>query len=321
MSKPEILIRKDIPAHALDQLETAFTVHKSHLATDPEAFLGEVGSRIRGVATFMEGPIDKAFIDRLPRLEIVASFGVGYDQVDAAYAAKKGVVVSNTPDVLSDEVADTAMALFLMAARELTAAERYLRAGQWEAEGAYPLTRGTVRNRRVGIAGLGRIGKAVAHRLESFGVEIAYFGRTRQADVPYAYYDDLVAMAREVDTLISLLPGGEATHHLIGDTVFEALGPRGILVNIGRGSVVDEAALVRALEEGTILNAGLDVFENEPHVPPELVALDRVVLLPHVGSASIHTRQAMAQLVVDNLKAWFEAGRALTPVPETPNPG
>ncbi|VAW10247.1 D-3-phosphoglycerate dehydrogenase [hydrothermal vent metagenome] len=319
MTKPEILVRAPFMPYVLDQIDAAFDVRKSYLADDPEAFIDEVAPNISGLAGW-GGVVDRALIDRLPNLEIIANFGVGYDGVDAKYAASRGIVVTNTPDVLTEEVADIALALLIMAARELTAAERHLRAGNWEKDGDYPLTTGTLRGRTVGIAGMGRIGKAVARRIEALGLKLAYFGRTRQAGISYPFYDNLAAMAADVDTIVAVLPGGEATRHLFNEEVFKALGPTGIFVNIGRGTSVDEVAMVRALESGAILNAGLDVYEDEPSVPAELVAMNKVVLLPHVASASVHTRNAMGQLVVDNFKSWFETGKALTPVPETPNP-
>lgn len=284
-----------------------------------DAFLAEHGPRIRGLATGGgHRPVDGALLDRLPNLQLVANFGVGYDTVDAAEANRRGVIVTNTPDVLTEEVADLALGLILATIRQLPQADRYLREGKWLGA-PFPLT-ATLRGRTAGILGLGRIGKAIARRLEAFGVPVAYHGRSAQADVPYRYFGDLVEMARAVDLLVAVAPGGAATKHLVGAEVLRALGPDGILVNVGRGSVVDERALVEALRSRTILTAGLDVYEDEPRVPAELIAMDHVVLLPHVGSASVHTRDAMGQLVVDNLVSWFSGKGPLTPVPETPWP-
>lgn len=275
---------------------------------------------VRGVARGGgHAPVDRALLDRMPKLEIVANFGVGYDGIDVAAAATRGIVVTNTPDVLTEEVADTALGLLLMTVRELSAAERHLRAGKWAASGPYPLT-GTLRDRRVGIAGLGRIGLAVARRLGAFGVPVVYHARHPRSDVPYPYFADLHAMAVDVDTLISILPGGEATRNRIDAGILKALGANGVLINIGRGTSVDEQALIAALKNGTIRAAGLDVFADEPRVPVELIAMENVVLLPHVGSAAVYTRAAMGQLMVDNLINWFARGRPLTPVPETPFP-
>jgi lactate dehydrogenase-like 2-hydroxyacid dehydrogenase len=298
-------------------IDALFTRHQLQARTDREAFLAEIGPRVRGLARGGHAHIGRDLIERLPHLEIIASFGVGYDGIDLVAAAEHGVVVTNTPDVLTEEVADTALGLLLMTVRELSAAERYLRAGRWAAEGPYPLS-ASLRDRMVGIVGLGRIGLAIARRLDAMKVEVAYHSRSARADTPYRYYDNLRRMAADVDVLLSILPGTEATKHLINASILEALGPDGILVNVGRGSVVDEAALVSALKDGTIRAAGLDVFADEPNVSPELVALTNAVLLPHVGSASVHTRNAMGQLVVDNLTSWFRDGKPLTPVPETP---
>ena len=296
-----------------------FTLHQPPAGHGPGTWLAEVAPRIRGLARGGHAHIDRALIERLPRLEIIASFGVGYDGIDLVAAAERGVVVTNTPDVLTEEVADTAIGLLLMTVRELSAAERYLRAGRWAAEGPYPLSP-SLRDRTVGIVGLGRIGMAIARRLDAMRVRVVYHSRRSRVDAPYRHYDDLRAMAADVDVLLVIVPGTAATKHLVNASVLEALGANGVLINVGRGSVVDEAALIAALKNGTIKSAGLDVFANEPHVPAELIALPNTVLLPHVGSASVHTRQAMGQLVVDNLKSWFQDGRPLTPVPETPWP-
>jgi lactate dehydrogenase-like 2-hydroxyacid dehydrogenase len=302
----------------MDEVGRSFTLHRADQAPDREAFLAEVGPKIRGLAAGGHGRVDGALMDRLPNLEIVSSFGVGYDHVDAAEAGRRGIVVTNTPDVLTDEVADLALGLLLCTVRELPQAERHLRAGKWT-EKAYPLT-ATLRGRTVGILGLGRIGKAIATRLEAFGLSIAYHGRRRQDDVAYRYYGSLVEMARAVDILMVVTPGGADTHRIVDAEVLKALGPHGVLINVARGTVVDEPALIQALKDRTIMAAGLDVFEDEPRVPPELMAMEHVVLLPHVGSASVHTRNAMGQLVVDNLRAWFEGKGPLTPVAETPWP-
>jgi lactate dehydrogenase-like 2-hydroxyacid dehydrogenase len=226
-------------------------------------------------------------------------------------------VVTHTPDVLTEEVADTAVGLLLCTVRELPQAERYVRAGQW-LKANYPLSRATLRNRTVGLVGMGRIGLAVARRLEAFGVPVVYHTRNPRTDVSYRHYPKLIDMARAVDTLIVIVPGGDATRNMIDAGILEALGPDGILVNVARGSVIDETALVEALRERKILAAGLDVFVNEPEVPAELLTMDNVVLLPHLGSASVHTREKMDRLLVDNILAWAADRPPLTPVPETP---
>jgi len=264
-------------------------------------------------------PVDGAFMGRFPALEIVSSFGVGYDHVDAHWAAAHNIIVTHTPDVLNEEVADTAMGLLLATVRELPRAERFLRAGHW-LKGNFHLT-ATLRGRTMGIVGLGRIGKAISKRAEAFGLGLAYHGRTQQADVAYAYYPTLKGLAEAVDILMVITPGGAATKHLINAEILEALGPNGVLINVARGSVVDEQALIAALQQGKILSAGLDVFADEPQVPQALLDMEHIVLLPHVGSASQHTRNAMGQLVVDNLAAWAKGQPPLTPVPETPYKG
>jgi lactate dehydrogenase-like 2-hydroxyacid dehydrogenase len=301
-----------------DEISARLPLHRLWLEPNPDLWLAEWSPRIRGLATSGgHGRLDEAYMRRYPNLEIVSSFGVGYDHIDAKAAARLGIVVTNTPGVLDDEVADTTLGLMIMTVRQLPQSERHLRAGQWSAKGAFPLSP-SLRGRTVGILGLGRIGKAIAKRVSAFGLDVVYHGRHPQADVPYRYYPSLVEMAKASDVLIVVAPGGPATRHIINAEILEALGPDGVLINVARGSLVDEKALIEALRTGKILAAGLDVFENEPSVPQELIALDNAVLLPHVGSASVKTRNAMAQCVVDNLFAWADGKPPLTPVPETP---
>jgi lactate dehydrogenase-like 2-hydroxyacid dehydrogenase len=275
----------------------------------------DAGGAVRGVASCGgHTRIDAAFVERFPKLEIVSSFGVGYDHIDAAALAARGVVVTHTPDVLTGEVADLALGLLIATVRQLPQVDRYLREGKW-LQRAYPLT-ATLRGRKVGILGLGRIGKALAKRLEACELEIEYHGRKPQPDVAYRYHPTWLGLAKACDVLMVVASGGAETRHIVNKEVLEALGPDGIVINVGRGTVIDEAALVKALQDKRILSAGLDVFEDEPRVPAELIALEHVVLLPHVGSASVHTRNAMGQLVVDNLVSWFGGKGAITPVPE-----
>ena len=315
--KAEILLIGAAKPVILGGLEPSFVVHKLIEAKEPEAYLKDIAPRIRGIAiAYTSNKIDGAFMSRFPKLEIVSSFGVGYDHVDAKWAGGHGIIVTNTPEVLNEEVADTALGLLLCTLREFPQAERYLRAGKW-VEKAYPLT-ATLRGRTVGIVGMGRIGKAIGRRLDAFGVTVVYHSRNPQSGVAYKYYSKLIDMARDVDTLMVIVPGGAATKNLIDAEVLKALGPNGVLINMARGSVVDEPALIQALKDRTILSAGLDVFVNEPRVPQELIDMDHIVLFPHLGSASAATRTAMDQLVVDNLKAWFSGKLPLTPVPETP---
>lgn len=299
-----------------DLIGARLPLHRLWLEPNPDLWLAEWGPRIRAIALAGHVRADEAYMRRFPSLEIISSFGVGYDHIDAKAAARLGIIVTNTPGVLDDEVADTALGLMLMAVRQLPQAERYLRAGLWP-KGAYPLTP-SLRGRTVGIVGLGRIGKAIATRVSGFGLDIVYHGRHAQTDVPYRYYPSLVEMAKASDILIIVAPGGPSTRHIVNAEVLEALGPEGVLINIARGSLVDEKALIGALRTGKILAAGLDVYENEPNVPAELIALPNAVLLPHVGSASVKTRQAMAECVVANIFAWADGKPPLTPVPETP---
>ncbi len=313
--RPVVIVPGKMSQRVLDRLPEEFELLRV-ASTDPALVSPEDAARVSAIA--IQGKLPAAFIDLFPGLEIIASFGVGYDGVDAIHAASRGVTVTNTPDVLTDEVADTAIGLLLNTLRRLPAAETYLRAGRWEKEGAFLLSPLTLRGRTVGLYGLGRIGLAIAHRLESFGVSIAYHTRNRRSDIGYAYYPTLKAMAAAVDTVIVTVPGSDATRATVDAEVLSALGKNGVLINVGRGSTVDEAALISALQQGVIAAAGLDVFENEPHVPEALMALNNVSLLPHVGSASEATRNAMGDLVVDNLIAWFGKNEALTPVPETP---
>lgn len=282
---------------------------------DPALVTPAIAQKVRGMAAMTR--ISAEFIDALPGLEIIANFGVGYDAVDAGHAGKAGVMVTNTPDVLTEEVADTAVGLLLNTVRELPKAEAWLRSGRWVSDGNYPLTRATLRSRRVGIFGMGRIGLAVARRLEAFGLPISYHNRRPVEGLSHTYQPTLLDLAKSVDTLVSVAPGGASTEKAVNAEVLKALGPNGVFINIGRGSTVDEEALAAALADGTILAAGLDVFRNEPNVPPGLLEAPNTSLLPHVASASVHTRIAMADLVVDNLSAWFARREALTPVPET----
>ncbi|TGQ06785.1 2-hydroxyacid dehydrogenase [Mesorhizobium sp. M2E.F.Ca.ET.219.01.1.1] len=311
-----ILVPGDFNDHAVGRIDKAFKLVRIERA-DPGLVTEEMRATVRGIASY--AGINAAMIDALPNLEIIASFGVGYDSVDANHAARCGVMVTNTPDVLTEEVADTAIGLLINTVRELYAAEKWLRDGDWVKKGNYPLSRLTLRGRSVGIFGMGRIGRAVARRLEAFGLPIAYHNRRKVEGLPYQYHATLKGLAEAVDTLICIAPGGASTEKAINAEILSALGSNGVFVNIGRGSAVDETALAAALESGTIAAAGLDVFADEPNVPRALLDAANASLLPHVGSASVHTRRAMADLCVDNLVAWFTERRPLTPVPETIN--
>jgi lactate dehydrogenase-like 2-hydroxyacid dehydrogenase len=318
-AKAEILLLGPSKAVIVDGLSAVFTVHQAHTAADAEPILANAAPRVRAIAVAgPPGRAESSLMERLPNLEIVSSFGVGYDNIDAKWAGAHGIVVTNTPDVLTEEVADTAIGLLLCTVRQFPQAERYLRAGKWP-QGDYPLSQ-SLHDRTVGVVGMGRIGKAIARRLDAMKVPVIYHTRRPQADVPYRHYPELVAMARDADVLLVITPGGAETRNLINADVLKALGPNGILINMSRGSVVDEDALIAALKAKTILTAGLDVFAKEPQVPQALIDMDHIVLFPHLGSASVHTRRAMEQLVVDNLVAWNAGKAPLTPVPETPWP-
>jgi lactate dehydrogenase-like 2-hydroxyacid dehydrogenase len=317
MSKPALLLTANLMPMIERQVGEHFEVHKILSEDDPA--LAAVAPRIVAMCTGSSTKVknNDALYARLPGLKIISSFGVGYDHVDANAAAKRGILVANTPDVLNEEVADTALGLLLMTVRELGRAEQYLRAGHWAASGDYRLT-SSLRDRKVGMVGYGRIGKAIAKRVQAFGVPVAYFGRTKQADVALPFYTDVAAMARDYNTLIVITPGGAGTKDMINAAVLKALGPEGIVINVARGSVVDETALVAALKARTIHAAGLDVMWGEPKINPELMTLENCVLLPHVGSGSINTRDAMGQRVVDNLKAYLTKSAPLSLVAETP---
>jgi lactate dehydrogenase-like 2-hydroxyacid dehydrogenase len=314
--KPDVLVVHRQMPHVMEALQSAYQCHQLWQTEDRERLLAEVGPRIRGIVTSGFVGADAALMDACPKLEIISSFGVGYDTIDAKHASSRGIVVTNTPDVLNDEVANTAVALLLAVARRIVAYDRYVRDGRWEREGDPPLTTG-IAGKRIGMLGFGRIGQVIAKKLGVFHCEVVYHARSEKPDQPYRYYPDLVEMARDCLALIVIVPGGSATRCLVDRKVMDALGPQGILINVARGTCVDEPALIATLKEGRLGAAGLDVFEDEPHVPEALIGMDQVVLLPHQGSATVETRKAMGDLVVDNLAAHFAGKPVLTPVPET----
>jgi lactate dehydrogenase-like 2-hydroxyacid dehydrogenase len=302
MNDIDILITAPLPPFLDQPLHSTYRCHDYVRAADKAALLEEVGARIRGLVQGGGTVTPVSLLDALPALEIISVFGVGYDGVPVDYCRKRGIKVTNTPDVLTDDVADVAVGLILMTGRGFVRANRFLRDGEWVRRGFDLTTK--LGGRTVGIVGLGRIGKAIADRVEAMRMRVAYTGR-KPRDVPYRYVGDVRSLAAEVDFLVIACPGGPATRHLVDEPVLAALGSKGTLINIARGSIVDEGALVRALAAGTIKGAGLDVFEDEPNVPPALLALDNVVLLPHVGSATRETRGAMADLCKANLDQWF----------------
>jgi hydroxypyruvate reductase len=311
--KPAVLAAARLAPMYLERLNTLFTLHDRLHETDPAAF-ERAAPGIRAIAAQGETRVSEELMARLPALQLVSVMGVGYDGVDVAAARRRGVVVTHTPDVLNDEVADTAIGLMLCASRQLPAADRFVRSGQW-LQGPMPLQR-KMSGARLGIVGMGRIGKAIAHRAEAFGMTIAYTARSAKPELPHRFCASAAELAAISDFLVVITPGGAGTRKLIDAAVLEALGPKGILVNVARGSVVDEAALVDALQRGVIGGAALDVFEDEPRVPQALIDMPQVVLTPHIGSATRETRQAMCDLAVDNLRALFDGRPLLTPVPE-----
>jgi lactate dehydrogenase-like 2-hydroxyacid dehydrogenase len=267
----------------------------------------------RAIAAAGRRKITDALMAQLPNLGIIANFGVGYDRVDVESATRRGIVVSNTPDVLTDEVADFTLGLLIATVRRIPAADAFLREGSWTAGTAFPLS-ASLRGRRVGIVGMGRIGAAIARRVSAMDLDVAYHSRTPKPDLPFRRVASLLALAEECDVLIVVVPGSSETDGLVNARIIEALGPRGILINVARGSVVDEAALIAALKSGKLQAAGLDVFPDEPRVSPTLIGMSNVVLTPHIGSATTTTRQAMGDLLLANIKSWCGGGGALTPV-------
>jgi lactate dehydrogenase-like 2-hydroxyacid dehydrogenase len=310
--KPEIIIVGMLLPATQETLEREFSCHRLYEAADRDAFLAEHGPRARGLATFAGWGADAALMDRLPRLEIISNFGVGVDAIDLAAARKRGIIVTNTPDVLNDCVADTAMGLIINALRRFPQAEHHLRSGYWASRGAYPLTT-AVWGKTLGILGLGRIGEAIARRALAFGMKVRYHNRNRKKS-PFPYDPDPVTLARNCDVLLVATPGGRETNRLVNAAVLDALGPGGYVVNIARGSVVDEAALLAYLKAGKIAGAGLDVFENEPRISPEWFSVENAVIVPHVGSATIETRTAMGNLQIENFRLHFAGKPVRTPV-------
>ncbi|OOG46418.1 2-hydroxyacid dehydrogenase [Polaromonas sp. A23] len=314
LSRPHLLTVSTLPSFLLEPLNAAYVVHDRLHETDPAAF-AKVAADIRAIAGGGESQVPRSLIEQLPALEIISIMGVGYDRVDVAAAKERGISVTHTPGVLNDEVADLAIGLMLSVARRIPQADQYVRTGRWGREGAMPLTR-KVSGARLGIVGLGRIGQAIATRAQAFGMSIAYTARSQKPGLAHSFFPTAAALAAQVDFLIVITPGGEGTRHLINADVLKALGPEGYLINVARGSVVDEEALVEALQKGVIAGAALDVFAKEPHPATALWSMDQVVLTPHIASATRQTRQAMADLAAGNLSAHFEGKPLLSPVPE-----
>ncbi|UHS62279.1 2-hydroxyacid dehydrogenase [Agrobacterium vaccinii] len=317
-SKAVVLVPGKIHPRVLERFEGKVEVVKAPAGPEP-SLSADDAKRITAVA--VTGGFNAAWMDALPNLKVIANFGVGYDGVDVKHAASRGIIVTNTPDVLNDEVADTTIALLINTLRRFYQAETHLREGKWVSEGPFALSPFSLRGRKVGLFGMGRIGQEIAKRLEPFKVEIGYHTRSKRAELSYTYYASLKEMAQAVDVLICIVPGTPETHKAINAEILSALGANGVFINVGRGYSVDEDALLTALQDGTLGAAGLDVFYEEPKVPESFLSLPNVSLLPHVASASVPTRNAMADLVVDNVLGWVNDGKVLTPVPETPVKG
>jgi lactate dehydrogenase-like 2-hydroxyacid dehydrogenase len=310
--KPEIIITAKGHAETMATLQSEFNAHLLSDASDRAGFLKQHSQAVRGLATFGPMPVDGKLMDALPKLEIISNFGVGVDAINLDDAKKRRIIVTNTPDVLNDCVADTALALVLNTLRKFPQSERYLRAGNWAARGPYPLT-ASVGGKTLGILGLGRIGEAIAKRASACGMKIRYHNRNKK-DVPYPYDPDPATLAKNSDVLMVVTPGGPETAKLVNEKVLQALGPESYLVNIARGSVVDEPVLLRYLQEKKIAGAGLDVFADEPRVPSEFFALDNAVIFPHVASATVETRKAMGDLQIENLRRHFAGKPVLSRV-------
>jgi hydroxypyruvate reductase len=310
--KPEIILTAKGHAGTMATLQSEFTAHNLFEAQDKDSFFEKCAARVRGLASFGPLPVDGKLMDALPKLEIISNFGVGVDAINLADAKQRKIIVTNTPDVLNECVADTAIALVLNTLRKLPQSEKYLREGNWASRGPYPLTN-SLGGKVMGVLGLGRIGEAVAKRAMACGMTIRYHNRNKK-DVPYPYDPDPVTLAKNSDVLMVVTPGGAETSKLVNEKVLQALGPQGFLVNIARGSVVDEPLLLRYLQEKKIAGAGLDVFADEPRVPSEFFTLDNAVIFPHVASATVETRKAMGDLQIENLRRHFAGKPVLTRV-------
>ncbi|PWQ94101.1 2-hydroxyacid dehydrogenase [Leucothrix arctica] len=315
MSKPHILHVVPYPKEEETSLEARFTLHRLYEVDNKAAFYKEYGATIRGISTRASAGVTRETIESLPKLEIISVYGVGYDKVDLEAAKARNIIVTNTPDVLTGDVADLAVGMLLMLSRRMSQAEQWVHSGNWVNTVSFPLSR-RVHGKRIGILGLGRIGDAIAERLSGFEMQIAYTSRQpKETAAPdWEFVSEVVALAEQSDVLIVALASTPETQHLVNAEVIEALGPNGLLVNISRSSNVDETALLNALESGALAGAALDVFEGEPNINPRFLALENVLVQPHIGSATTETRQAMMSLVLANLEQYFEQGEALTPV-------
>jgi lactate dehydrogenase-like 2-hydroxyacid dehydrogenase len=313
--KPDMLLIGGATPRMMEKFEAAFNIHRLSEITDAPKWLEENGEKIEAIATNGHDGVKPEIMSKLPNLKIISCYGVGYDAIDTSVAVDRKIMVTHTPGVLNADVANLAVLLMLATSRCLVRDDKWLRSGNWANKGNAPLTR-SIENKRVGILGLGRIGSEIARKLEAFNCEIVYHTRTKKNDVAYAYYDNLLQMAEDVDYLIAITPGGSSTDKIVNAKVLNALGSEGTFINVARGSVVDEVELVKALKDGRLGFAGLDVFADEPNAPSELFEMENVTLTPHVASATVETRQAMGDLTVDNLLTFFDGKPVLTPVPE-----
>lgn len=313
VDKPEVALVGTGPDWYIERYARDFMLHPLKDG-DPSSLPPEVAQRLEALISI--GPVKKDVLDALPNLRLIANAGVGYEKIDVEEATKRGIRITNTPEVTDGCVADMAFGLLLATARQILLGDRYVRDGRWAQEGDFPLA-GRVHGRRMGILGLGRIGQAIAKRAQGFDMEVAYHNRRSVADVPYTYYDSPRDLAAAVDYFVVSCPGGASTRHIVDGEVLKALGSNGIVVNISRGTIIDEAALVAALQNGVIAGAGLDVFEHEPEVPVELRELENVVLMPHRGGGTIETWEEACDLVKANLAAFFAGKELLTPIPQS----
>lgn len=311
--KPELIVVHPQLLGTMADLADEFTMYPIWEADDPDKLIAEVAENIRGIATNGSKGASAEFMDQFPNLEMIGSFGVGYDAIDIAHAKSRGIVVTNTPGVLVEGVAEMGMTLLLATTRRVAEGDRYVRAGRWPVEGDLPLG-SSIAGKKLGIVGLGDIGSRIAEMASAFKMEISYYGPNHKPAYSYTYQPDLVQLAADSDYLMVSCKGGEETRNLITREVIEALGPEGMLINISRGTVIDEDALLSALQSGKLGFAGLDVFDQEPQVPAGFMDLDNVVLAPHVGSATAETRQAMGNLVAKNIRAYFSGQPVPTPV-------
>lgn len=307
--KSEILLIGPLLDVVMESLEHDYSVHRFWEADDQNAMLEKLAPTITAVVTDGGLGAKQAMLEKLPHVKAVIVYGVGVDSVALDYCRHNGIAVTNTPDVLSDDVADMGIALMLATSRQLVIGDNYCRSGRWPSDGALPLTT-RMSGKRAGILGMGSIGLRLAQRLAAFNMDVSYCNRQKRSDTNYRFYADLATMAKEVDYLLITASASPATQHIVNESILEALGPDGFLINVSRGSLVDEAALITALQQGTIKAAGLDVFENEPSIPDVLLKMKNVVLQPHHASGTLETRRAMGQVVLDNLKAFLN-GRPL----------